>query len=170
MKASRPAFTLIELLVVIALIATLTAILLPIFTQAWEKARQTTCISNLRQLGAGLALYTADHDTVYPAETRGAFWDMQLYPYVRQRDVFRYPSTTIAFTEVSLEATDGGIGTVTATTLPQMRPDPAYWGDPCARRHQGGAHYALLDGHVRWLRPEVIVRADDSPETPSFGL
>ncbi len=62
----RYAFTLIELLVVIAIIAILAAILFPVFAQAREKARQTACLSNLRQLGLGAQMYMTDYDQVYP--------------------------------------------------------------------------------------------------------
>ena len=62
----RRAFTLIELLVVIAIIAILAAILFPVFAQARAKARQTACLSNLKQLGTGLMMYTQDYDEVLP--------------------------------------------------------------------------------------------------------
>ena len=61
MKRVR-AFTLIELLVVIAIIAILAAILFPVFAQAREKARQTSCISNLKQLSLGWQMYIQDYD------------------------------------------------------------------------------------------------------------
>ena len=57
MTRRRRGFTLIELLVVIAIIAILAAILFPVFAQARERARQTACLSNLRQVGLGLQLY-----------------------------------------------------------------------------------------------------------------
>ncbi len=63
---NRKAFTLIELLVVIAIIAILAAILFPVFAQARNAAKKTASISNLKQLGLGVAMYTGDNDQCYP--------------------------------------------------------------------------------------------------------
>jgi prepilin-type N-terminal cleavage/methylation domain-containing protein len=62
----RRGFTLIELLVVIAIIAILAAILFPVFAQAREKARQTTCLSNLKQIGLAFKMYVQDFDERWP--------------------------------------------------------------------------------------------------------
>ena len=68
----KKGFTLIELLVVIAIIAILAAILFPVFAQAREKARQTSCLSNCKQLGTAIQLYTDDYDETFPL--RYIFW------------------------------------------------------------------------------------------------
>ena len=66
MKIRNQAFTLIELLVVIAIIAILAAILFPVFAQAREKARQTSCLSNAKQIGLASQMYDQDYDEILP--------------------------------------------------------------------------------------------------------
>jgi prepilin-type N-terminal cleavage/methylation domain-containing protein/prepilin-type processing-associated H-X9-DG protein len=65
-SSKTPAFTLIELLVVIAIIAILAALLLPALSRAKMKAAQIRCMSNLKQLGVGMILYTMENSETYP--------------------------------------------------------------------------------------------------------
>jgi len=68
---TKQGFTLIELLVVIAIIAILAAILFPVFAKAREKARQTGCLSNVKQIMLGMKMYQQDYDeTACPAATQ----------------------------------------------------------------------------------------------------
>jgi prepilin-type N-terminal cleavage/methylation domain-containing protein len=93
-----PAFTLIELLVVIAIISLVAAILFPVFAQAREKARQTACLSNQRQIATATLMYVQDFDETFPmsASFRLPNTLIQVYdlilPYVRSRDVLACPS------------------------------------------------------------------------------
>ncbi|MDR3708403.1 MAG: DUF1559 domain-containing protein [Capsulimonadaceae bacterium] len=84
------AFTLIELLIVIAIIAILAAILFPVFATAREKARQTQCASNLKQIGLALTQYTQDYDeTIIQGGYSGSYysyrWFQILDPYIGQK-------------------------------------------------------------------------------------
>src|SRR5688500_10666298 len=106
--APRAGFTLIELLVVIAIIAILAAILFPVFAQAREAARKTACLSNLKQIGTGLMMYSQDFDETHPGVWFGpiasAPWDQPsdaatfykwmdaIFPYVKNEQVFNCPS------------------------------------------------------------------------------
>jgi prepilin-type N-terminal cleavage/methylation domain-containing protein/prepilin-type processing-associated H-X9-DG protein len=98
--ASRSAFTLIELLVVIAIIAILAAILFPVFAQAREKARQSTCLSNFKQLGTSVMMYVQDYDEMYPltwyngsaVATQDSVPLVMLQPYLRNWGISECPS------------------------------------------------------------------------------
>ena len=126
----RIAFTLIELLVVIAIIAILAAILFPVFAQARQKARQTACLSNCKQIATGVMMYLQDydetfHDTNNYVDSTGAtvssfgpvpaanglgarttinaytYWPWYYAPYIKSGDVFDCPATNAGATNVT---------------------------------------------------------------------
>ena len=125
----RHGFTLIELLVVIAIIAILAAILFPVFARAREKARQTSCLSNLKQIGLAEIMYVQDYDErhgrVYYYYAPGGltnlkFWPFRLNPYMKNWQIilcpsedyfYPYPSPdgfTASYTLVNISATRAG--------------------------------------------------------------
>lgn len=94
----RRGFTLIELLVVIAIIAILAAILFPVFAKAREKARQSSCLSNVKQIMTATLSYAQDYDEMLNELYRGGGaygfvpWTAQLEPYIKNQQIFVCPS------------------------------------------------------------------------------
>ncbi|MDR3708917.1 MAG: DUF1559 domain-containing protein [Capsulimonadaceae bacterium] len=102
----RSAFTLIELLIVIAIIAIIAGILFPVFATAREKARQTACLSNLKQIGLAVIQYEQDFDECGPdgngtRNNCSMGWAGQIYPFVKSTAVFICPSDTSAGVPIS---------------------------------------------------------------------
>jgi len=101
MLKTRSAFTLIELLVVIAIIAILAAILFPVFAKVRDKARQTACSSNSRQVGLAFMQYLQDNDETLPVRledpanpnsTNMTGWAGKVYPYTKSKGLLRCPN------------------------------------------------------------------------------
>lgn len=108
--SKNKAFTLIELLVVIAIIAILAAILFPVFAQARESARTTSCLSNMKQVALGWMMYSQDYDESFPLSRRvfsgtvsngcdcdanctvNESWMEETQPYVKSYDLYKCPS------------------------------------------------------------------------------
>ncbi len=109
----RRGFTLIELLVVIAIIAILAAILFPVFARAREKARQTSCLSNQKQIGLAVLMYAQDYDERFPPDYVGGgekrvsgFYDC-CGPYTKNEQMYICPSGHFRFDYARDELTPG---------------------------------------------------------------
>jgi len=134
----RRGFTLIELLVVIAVIAILAAILFPVFARAREKARQSNCLSNVKQVTLALLQYAQDYDGCFPAPYNWhpvsslAYWTVHIQPYIKNTQIMRCPSR---------EATSGF-----ATTYP---------------------HYGMSCSVMQWSRIDGYACGPNGPKSAS---
>jgi len=163
---SSRGFTLIELLVVIAIIAVLAAILFPVFATAREKARQTTCLNNQRQLALGIQMYTQDNKEAFFPDTGSTVWTSALQRYVTTNGVFVCPSSKIkgsaavpnygfnSYIFGSPLANFPNPQSVIMTADLNMKTTAAnfalinYDTDLDTQRHNGAVIFTCVDGHV----------------------
>jgi len=174
----RKGFTLIELLVVIAIIAILAAILFPVFARAREKARQTTCLSNLKQIGLGALMYAQDYDErfVIYRYPNPYFWPDKLDPYIKNTQLWICPSRDAGSWNYGINY-NHGVGKPLAKL-----PSPAEMLAFCDNKHQlagcsyengvgytpglipaphnEGINIAYMDGHSKWMKPDGGIDAE----------
>lgn len=139
-------FTLIELLVVIAIISILAAILFPVFSQARERARAASCLSNIKQIGTGMMMYTQDYDERLPEPgLAGVFrtatdtglgqfykgvlpFHLAIQPYVKNYQLFGCPSDPL-MQNASIDRSDV-VAMFRAANVPGADSLPAYSNTP----------------------------------------
>ena len=157
-------FTLIELLVVIAIIAVLAGILFPVFAKAREKARQTSCLSNQRQIALALTVFAQDHDQTLPSST--TVWsDINLAPKVytcpsyKKTGVNGYGyNVNISARKISELTNSGGILATADCANASGTNLISTTADVDVTRHNPGTGYVVsyLDGHVSYQTGPVI--------------
>ena len=180
----RRGFTLIELLVVIAIIAILAAILFPVFARAREKARQSACLSNLKQIGLAFQMYAQDYDERvchyfsrdHANNNARIYWNLLLQPYIKNTQVQHCPSRSGATLSYGYNYHHligaGGAGWSLADVdypaehlamcdnhnvlagCPHNSSYTYYTPGLNPLPHNEGINVVFVDGHAKWLKPD----------------
>ncbi|NLO04248.1 MAG: DUF1559 domain-containing protein [candidate division WS1 bacterium] len=175
----RRGFTLIELLVVIAIIAILAAILFPVFARAREKARQTSCLNNMKQLGTAALMYAQDYDEVwhlYRSYVTGSdAWPHHIVPYIMNDQIMKCPSrpnqSNFAYGVNYNHLRQWPLAKVTHPSehFAYVENWNQLAGCTCAGGHEGvdnytpnldplphngGVNVTFVDGHAKWMKPD----------------
>lgn len=136
---AKKGFTLIELLVVIAIIAILAGLLVPGLTRAREKARETKCLNNIRQIVTALNTYALDNDDTFPT-TLGALYQT----YLDDQNVFDCPSTATVGTAAAPEYD------LNTAATPRSASNTALVEDKNANHGGRGGNTGYVGGQVTW--------------------
>jgi prepilin-type N-terminal cleavage/methylation domain-containing protein/prepilin-type processing-associated H-X9-DG protein len=161
-------FTLIELLVVIAIIAILAAILFPVFARAREKARQSTCTSNQRQIAATVAMYAQDHEETLPVSS--TVWsDIKTDPGVLVCPTLgkSTPNGYVYSNRIAGQSLgkldDPTLCIITGDGVKDTLNNVALKASSVDKRHSGYAICSYADGHVGTNNNVVLLPALDLP-------
>ncbi|HEX2951834.1 MAG TPA: DUF1559 domain-containing protein [Armatimonadota bacterium] len=169
-QSHKQGFTLIELLVVIAIIAILAAILFPVFAKAREKARQTQCTNNLKQMTTAIMLYTQENEEKFPKDSD--IWNTIDVPakvlqcptagktvanaYVYNGAVAGMAIGEIEIVTDTLLLADGQQDVQNTAATPPMYKNVAYQNSDFAYRHTGSVFAAYADGHVEMTKHAYV--------------
>ena len=157
-RRTETGFTLIELLVVIAIIGILAGMLLPTVTKIRGKAQRTACLNNLREIGRGCILYSADYDDYYPtvmdskSRTSRPMASLALLydRYIKTRKTFVCPST--------------------GDVCSNLTPGQSFQSHGPASRDEGRqCSYAYDDTRTPETEPDIVIAGDAPPAGPSEG-
>jgi prepilin-type N-terminal cleavage/methylation domain-containing protein/prepilin-type processing-associated H-X9-DG protein len=182
MRARDRGFSLIELLVVIAIIAILAAILFPVFARARESARTSSCLSNTKQISLAIMQYLQDYDEKFPVAAMNltwggvekpdtpwgpyknayAGWDHQIYPYVKNAQVFRCPSK-----DEGPAATNAGTDNSDRTGATQYFINKQLTGDPEIQGWQNSGFHPQKQASLQW--PAVTIMVGETTVGASTG-
>jgi prepilin-type N-terminal cleavage/methylation domain-containing protein/prepilin-type processing-associated H-X9-DG protein len=144
-RRNQEGFTLIELLVVIAIIAILAAILFPVFAAARESARQTKCLSNLKQISLAILMYVDDNDN-YPVQWASHGWPhafYSIYPFLKNGAIFLCPTAKAK----------GEMNTVKTSNPPQQY--GLYWTSYASNAFFDYPSY-YIDSSVKTVAPDMV--------------
>ena len=162
----RRGFTLIELLVVIAIIAILAAILFPVFARAREKAKQTACLSNCKQIGLATMMYCQDYDEFYPQTWVGfprTVWAHVIQPYMKNTQLMVCPSKPQQSWSGGI-STRPGYGNGLADRRMGYGQNTSYSGAGAGHDGIGRGYNTLSDVKAP---ADCVVYADSKPYNPS---
>ncbi len=167
----------------------LAAVLMPVFAQARERARTTSCQSNLKQASTGMLMYSQDYDGKFPLAST---WTPGIFPYIKNASVFRCPSVAPPgqaapmppfgapiTTDYGFNAALSGfpqskiVSPAQLTMLFESANNVSAGGAQNVAqpgRHNGGNNFAYADGHVKWVGDGSLGSLVWSPNQPGPNM